>query len=231
MKIPSLLLLLLALTVSCDRAQMGVLGAPVTTSGREKLSCGIRSHWGVFHKGQLLGVMTPFKGPWSSIENYNYQNLGPHFQIGPRDKSTSSGQFFFYQGSDGLSFQFSFGKEDALNSPTQVSLFLNVKHNKLQDSVLVSDEPNEFIVVDKSPDTVFYQGLFNYHVTIDGAVLGPLLEASTEILGRVIASSNLEVMLFEGAQGEPVRLKRSGESQDFTFTIKLVDVDPCKITP
>lgn len=96
----------------------------------------------------FLGGILPFIGPVGAVDNYAYGQgtdpKGPAFQYGC-NLAPKQSTFFFYDGSDGLSFFTANGRYDqGLNV---VAYDYEIINNAFDMSVLVSDEPGELAKV------------------------------------------------------------------------------------
>ena len=96
----------------------------------------------------FLGSIIPFLGPVNAVENYAYGQgtdpKGPSFQYGC-DLGPKQSTFFFYDGSDGLSFFTANGRFD--QDRNVINYDYEVVNNSADMTVLVSDEPSELAKV------------------------------------------------------------------------------------
>ena len=127
---------------------------------------------------KILTVATPFQGPLSAVENYNYQYWAPHIQYGPRGDFYSS-TVFFYQGSDGLYLFVLLDRDGGGGLANWIEMNLEIKGNGFADDIVLTDDPKRWWrespvdrTVSRSAHT--YVGNFMNWFRADGAVIGPL---------------------------------------------------------
>lgn len=96
----------------------------------------------VSQDGTYLGTIESYSGSTTASANYNYYSSRQHLGVGPT-LSKDSGQFFFYEGSDGLSFNFIFGSVNSNTSNGKFYSDITVANNLSNAAVLVSDDAGE----------------------------------------------------------------------------------------
>ena len=130
------------LSLSCSKARMSAEGAkspPV-----RKLECGPKPYITAWSGDQLLGLVIPFsKSNESSVENYDYRDYSAHPKLGPQGKEKTLSVYFF-QGNDGLTFNFFLDKE--LGAPFQSNVIMAVTVRKNQHHEERSEEHTSELV-------------------------------------------------------------------------------------
>ncbi|WDP91699.1 MAG: PEP-CTERM sorting domain-containing protein [Desulfobacter sp.] len=121
--------------------------------------------------GTLLGSIASYSGSLSTIDNYDYYNAANRIQNGPAQTEYRRGHLFFYDGSDGLSFNMIFGHVVATGGTSSVDLDIAVTGSSTDPSVLVSDDPNEL----QETGSNFFEARFYYNQAYgDGGAIGAL---------------------------------------------------------
>lgn len=125
----------------------------------------------VYQGGSYLGQVSSYQGALSAEANYGYSGATNHLTTGP-SLSSGDGHIFFYQGSDGLSFNAILGSGGSRQVKSKVHWDITVSDNQANAQALVKDDNNEFT----EDATDFFDANWNYnHKLGDGGVIGPLL--------------------------------------------------------
>lgn len=214
--------LIIMLMTACDSARMEMKNPPQTSPPDKKLECGLKSYLTVWQNSQLVNIVIPFSGTETSLVNYGYRNFSAHPKVGPPGQAETL-TMFFYQGPDGLSFNLILDTDSGSVHDNRADISLTVRHNNHVDSVLFSDEAGELLAVDADPTTTFYRGRFNYKLTTDGGIIGPLQGPDFQIDVDVIKAGEINkawTSINEKSNMQTLDLHR-------TITFKFADVDPC----
>ncbi len=131
----------------------------------------------VWQDGKNLGTVHPFTGDATARKNYGYWSSSSHPISGPELKE-HIGSIFFYQGSDGLSFNVVFSVEDEdKGGAGSASWLITVQEDDKVEArdprALRADEKGELREV-KFLDDVFVGNWRWNHYNTDGGVIGPL---------------------------------------------------------
>ena len=122
----------------------------------------------MFQDGSYLGAIDSYSGSGSSNENWNI-NQAP--DIGP-GQADNEGHMFFYEGSDGLSFNFLFNNGDNDDENGSARWDITVASSIDNPYVTVQDDSNEFYE-DSSTDNLFY-GAWTWSWGADGGAIAGL---------------------------------------------------------
>lgn len=144
-----------------------------------------------------LGSIVSYTGSLSSADNYNYYSASAHPVKGPNPVGFEA-KNFFYNGTDGLSYNFFANVDEAGSADNSVDVDIQVEGNSLNDSVLLSDDAVE--LEETSP--AHYEGRFRYWYNTDGGVIGPLQTASgLKVKVQFLASGDVTTARFYSANG------------------------------
>lgn len=132
---------------------------------------------GVFQGGALLGTIDPFSGPTTGVANYNYFSASAHPLVGPTP-TPGEAFFWFFDGTDGLSFNFFGGQDnsgscDMIGPPTlceMIDLDIAINGSTTNPAVLLSDDSSEL----SEPAADMFRMRGNFANNTDGGVIGLL---------------------------------------------------------
>jgi len=201
-----------------------------------KLECGFRDYLsiyqdqnqdGIYSIDELGGVLVPFSISATAEANYGYRNYSAHPMVGPQGK-VGAVSVFFTSGPDGLSFNFFLDKESGTSHDNRADIVLTVRNNQHLDQVRFSDEEGEFQAVDADPISTFYRGRFNYKLTTDGGIVGPLVGSGFEIEFETLEKGTLKEVQFSTARG-PMVLAGPVRTGALSFLIRVSSIDPCAL--
>ncbi|MGE3388183.1 MAG: hypothetical protein AB7K41_15745, partial [Bdellovibrionales bacterium] len=164
-----------------------------------------------------------YSGQLSAAENYGYRNFSAHPIQGPGGEAGAL-TVFFYQGPEGLSVNLVLDAESGSSHDNMADVAVTIKYNQHQDRVLFSDEIGELLGVDADPESTFYRGRYNYKMTTDGGILGPLTTENFEVQVEALVQGKLKKTLVHDLQKAPQDLDLS---QAVIF--KVSEVDPCQL--
>ncbi|OPX35082.1 MAG: hypothetical protein B1H12_09420 [Desulfobacteraceae bacterium 4484_190.2] len=120
--------------------------------------------------GNILGNIKSYSGNLSGAENYDWYNAKNHVHNGPTAVE-KQGQIFFYEGSDGLSFNTIFSSVGD-NTISKVEWDITIAGSTSDPSVLVTDDQCE--LTESSTDNVF-EGRWKYVQYLgDGGTIGEI---------------------------------------------------------
>lgn len=122
--------------------------------------------------GVELGIIDSFSGGLSGAHNYNYHNSTNHVVNGPT-AFNMQGQIFFYEGSDGLSFNTVLGSIGS-GPNGQVDWDITITGSTTDPTVLVSDDQRVHELRESSTNNLFYGRWDYYQRAGDGGVIGEL---------------------------------------------------------
>ena len=124
----------------------------------------------VYQSGSKLGTIDSYSGTLSAVDNYGYVSPKNNLHNGPT-LSDSSGHIFFYEGSDGLSFNTIFGSSgDATRA--SVHWDITITGSTTDPSVLIADDGHELSEVGTS--NVFDANWVYVNNLGDGGSIGAL---------------------------------------------------------
>ncbi len=171
--------------------------------------------------GQVLGTIESYNGTLSSAANYNYYSSANHLYTGP-DTTSNGGTFFFYEGSDGLTFNMIYGNGGNSTIISDVEGTLAVDGSTEDPYAVLSDDPNEFR---ETSDNVFTLDYRFYQYLGDGGVVGGLAGNNWEITLDLSYITNLSSLVAYGTFNE-LNLDLD-PSKDIVFsTISSVPLPP-----
>lgn len=177
---------------------------------------------GIVVEADLIGDLSPFSGPISGADNYNYYSASAHPVYGP---STVQGYLnaYMYEGSDGASLLFFSDKDNSGAGRGNFRAELTISNNAQQDRVIVSDDRNEMRLTGTSGGQNQYEGAFGYVRNSDGAGVGPLGDTFL-MKGRFngFASQNPRAVHFYSVNGDRFELR-----QNQRFVLKKVSRTEC----
>ena len=138
---------------------------------------------GVFQGGSQVGTITPYAGGTTGAVNYGYSSASAHPLIGP---TPTTGQAFlwFFQGSDGLSFNVFAGKDNSgtcgggLGLCEQLDLDIAINGSTTDPGVLLSDDGSELT----EPLADMFQMRGNFANNTDGGVMGAIGGSAWEVV-------------------------------------------------
>ena len=96
----------------------------------------------VSQDGNILGTIESYSGTETAVENYNFYSSARHVIHGPTPNATEA-QIFFYEGSDGLSFNIGLSKGGTIYDSGKVRWDITVAGSTTDPVVLVSDDYGE----------------------------------------------------------------------------------------
>lgn len=181
----------------------------------------------VFQGGVFLGTITPYSGPLSGADNYNFWSASGHPIYGPTPMA-QEGQIFFYNGSDGLNFTAIFDKDDSGTSPSRVRWDITVVGSTTDPVVRLSDEYNQLGrgELHEAENDLFW-GRWGYSNNTDGGVIGELGGFEWIITIDPLLYSNLETLRIYDASGSFIVLNLdTGEAGDITLRAAIPNPEP-----
>lgn len=192
--------------------------------------------------GEKLGEVSAYNGDISTDANYNYYSASAHPINGPQP-SGYAGNVFFYNGSDGLSFNFFFNVDNGGSKDNTVKWEISTKGNSNQDAIMVADDPNGNELTDMSPldDWKRYLGDWRYWSNTDGGAIGPFVGYQYEIKVKMIDRGDVANIKFysqkttvnnggvTGVFDDDIEIIGAdmGEDAPDTFFIRYADVEIC----
>lgn len=137
---------------------------------------------GVEDEDGELGEILPYSGDKTAKDNYNYDDASAHPINGPAPLPFET-HVFFYEGTDGLSFNFYFNIDEGGTASNDIVWKITTSGNNKNDSVIFSDEFRngvpELKKIDPENETqqgqTVYKGDFHYGYNTDGGVIGPFV--------------------------------------------------------
>ncbi len=118
----------------------------------------------------FLGEIVAYQGTESGFENYHYQSASAHLHHGPA-LSVGNIKVFMYQGSDGLSLFYVFGRPGV--GANSILWAITTTGNDEKDKVILSDDPGELKQTSSFSGTNVYDAHHTYDYHTDGGVIGP----------------------------------------------------------
>ncbi len=187
----------------------------------------------VFQGGIFLGTIESYTSadpysPITSVENYNYNPNRVNVINGP-SKTEKQGQFFFFEGSDGLSFNNVFGGIGD-NTTSWVDLDILVEGSTLDPSVLFSDDPYPPVELQEVDNSNSFEARFVYWQSYgDGGVIGAI-DGDWTITVDPLRYENLNTLVAFGSYGTEIALTLD-LTEDIVFTTSAHNVpEPATIT-
>ncbi len=145
--------------------------------------------------GAILGTIESYSGSLTGTANYNYYRSSNHVINGPTAE-TWQGQIFFYEGSDGLSFNTVFGSTGS-GPLGYVNWDITIAGSTTDPSVLVSDDRGE--LRESSTNNIF-NGRWHYYQHVgDGGVIGELSGNAWSITINQLLYTNVTSLKAYGA--------------------------------
>jgi hypothetical protein len=174
---------------------------------------------------KYLGSFAVYKGTQSAAENYNYYSASAHPLVGPTPSGFKT-TVFFYEGPDGLAFNF-FSNVDAGGSTDNIVEW-NIKTigNDAKDDVILSDDNIELSKVSSTSDEVNYEGRFHYYSNTDGGVIGPFHGDGFQIAVQVLNIGDVIDAGFYSSTGEVLALG-DGPEKVSSFIVKFEPFEDC----
>ena len=163
--------------------------------------------------GTILGNIESYSGSLTGSDNYYYYNASNHVVNGPTALN-KQGQIFFYEGSDGLSFNTIFSSVGGSQS-SSVNWDITIAGSTTNPSVLASDDPTE--LTESGTDNIF-NGRWNYIQQYgDGGVIGELGGNMWSVTVDQLSYSNINSLMAYGTTNS-ISLALD-TTQDITFTV------------
>ncbi len=176
----------------------------------------------VFQGGVFLGTITPYSGPLSGADNYNFWSASGHPIYGPTPMA-QEGQIFFYNGADGLNFTAIFDKDNSNTGASYVRWDITVLGSTIDPVVRLSDDNKELRQVG---DNLFW-GRWGYGKNTDGGVIGELGGFEWIITIDPLLYSNLKTLHIFDASGSFISLNLdTGEAGDITLRATIPNPEP-----
>ncbi len=188
-----------------------------------ELICTKKSYTVTQINGDKLTDVMSYKGGTSTAMNYNYYSWSAHPIMGPAPNDYE-GNFFLYEGSDGMALNFFFNIDAGGSSHNKVQLDVEVKNNTLTDSVILSDDALEVQKVDTASPVSLYKAAMEYWYNTDGAVIGPFDGDDLEIKVRVHNIGDTKTLAFHAEDGRHLALKQQSNTLYSEFLIKYEEL-------
>lgn len=185
-----------------------------------------------------LGDIVTYSGNISAVENYHYENASAHPINGPVPVGNEL-HSFFYDGADGLTFNF-YGNVDlgpnavVPDVKSQFSIKILTSKNNHEDGVLFVDDPLEGQGTDQTEmlngrpvgENNEYSGAFHYGNHTDGGIIGPFNGEDFEIHVEVLDTFQIDTARFYSADGTSFNL---GSNQSaYSYIIKFNEFETCQ---
>lgn len=178
----------------------------------------------VFQGGVFLGTVTPYSGPLSGADNYNFWSYSGHPIYGPTQVA-QEGQIFFYNGSDGLNFTAIFAKDNSDTSSSRVSWNITVSGSTTDPVVRLSDDYHGELR--EVGDNFFLGRWIYYSKNTDGGVIGELGGFEWIITIDPLLYSSLETLRIYDASGAFIALNLdTGEAGDIVLRAAIPNPEP-----
>lgn len=187
----------------------------------------------------FLGDVVTYAGPLTSVKNYNYFSASAHPIYGPKPMGYSS-NFFFYQGEDGLTFNFFFNIDGSGSKDNSVKFEIFTSGNAGKDSVLFMDDPNHKADIitrtllkssedsDVASSRVHYAGQMRYFSNTDGAVIGPFEGEEFKIrFVPINLGDSTQEASFYSANGASHSLKAKEGKMVYSYVIAYKNYEYC----
>lgn len=171
--------------------------------------------------GTYLGTIDSYTGSISAAANYDYHHAMNHVINGP-DPVNKQGQFFFYEGSDGLSFNMIFGSIGSGNNG-YVNLDITVEGSTTTGDdlkVLVSDDGGE--LYETSTDGEFEARLGYIQSYGDGGVIGEIGGDAWSITVDPDLYTNVTTLIAYSGDDTGISLSMVDLDQDIVFSANPV---------
>lgn len=189
---------------------------------------------------EKLGEVSAYVGDISTDANYNYYSASAHPINGPTP-SGYAGNVFFYNGSDGLSFNFFFNVDGGGSADNTVKWEISTRGNSNQDFVMVADDPNaNELNLLPNPNAGFdksYLGDWRYWSNTDGGAIGPFSGDQYEIKVKMLDRGDVANIKFysqlstaNGAIDDDIEIlgQDMGNDAPDTFFVRYADVEICE---
>jgi len=162
--------------------------------------------------GAILGIIEPYSGILTGAANYKYYNSSNHVINGPTAVARE-GQIFFYEGSDGLSFNTVFASTGS-GPLGYVNWDITITGSTTDPSVRVADDRRELI--ESSTNNIF-NGRWHYYQPIgDGGVIGELGGNTWSItISQLLYANVTSLKAYGSTNAVPINLDLS---QDIVLT-------------
>lgn len=190
------------------------------------VSCTTERYIGFYRDGVELSKVTPYSGELTSTQNFDYRSASVHPIIGPTPKKNET-HLFLYRGSDGLTLNL-YHHVDNGKSPWYYSYWeMEVLNNHLLDSVIFSDESNEFKVqgIDGTTEKTYYRGRFRYKDNTDGAIVGPLETENFTVNFSITKDTGMKKVIFFSGNGSSHQVEVSGALEN--LSLKNIEREIC----
>jgi hypothetical protein len=126
----------------------------------------------VLRDKNFLGEIVAYQGGETMAANYHYQGANAHLHHGPA-LNVGAIKVFMYQGSDGLSLFYVFGRPGV--GANKIRWAITTTGNEEKDKVILSDDAGELRPTSSLPGTNAYDANHNYNGHTDGGVIGPFV--------------------------------------------------------
>jgi len=167
--------------------------------------------------GLYLGSIDPYSGSETGADNYDYYDLESHIITGP-DPVANGGLFFFYEGSDGLSFNMNFGRTGSGSGPDPSGEFnavITLDGSTTDASTLVADEGHELSEIGVD----VFETTFTYVLGIgDGGVIGEIAGSDWELTIDASSMQDISSLAAYSADGSSIGFAID-TSQDIVFSV------------
>ncbi|MEE2959587.1 MAG: hypothetical protein VYA34_02500, partial [Myxococcota bacterium] len=166
-----------------------------------------------------LGEITSYIGEESSDNNYNYYSSSAHPEIGPEPIGFET-NVFFYEGADGLSFNFFSNLDAGGSTNSKVNWDIQTFGNANADKVILSDDPGELKRTVQNNTGHKYQARFHYWNNTDGGIIGPFNGTDYQIWINVLDSGDNTNAAFYSAHGTSFVLMSETLGTSFAIAFK-----------
>ncbi|MCB0341445.1 MAG: hypothetical protein H6626_13820 [Pseudobdellovibrionaceae bacterium] len=181
---------------------------------------------GSIENEKFLGSIVPYQGDKSAAENYNYYSASAHPYIGPKPDEFSS-HVFFYEGSDGLTFNFYFNIDEGGSPDNIVNWDMETIGNSKKDDVLLSDDANELKRSAETQEGHQYEGRFHYWDNTDGGIIGPFEGEDFYIKVNVLETGDIQDATFY-SEGDRKFSLNNANNKVSSFIIGFLGYKKCK---
>ena len=138
--------------------------------------------------------------------NYNYYSWSSHTIVGAQPKEFE-GNFYIYEGSDGVSFNFIYNVDAGGSPDNKVRMDVIVTGNDGVDRVLISDDSAEVKRSTASNGETTYQAKLHYWSNTDGGSIGPFVNNNFKARVKIYYVGDNKEVVFHSADGGIVPLE------------------------
>lgn len=162
---------------------------------------------GVISSENYLGSFVSYTGSDTAATNYGYYSDSAHPIVGPAPGPYNV-NVFFYEGNDGLTFNFFFNIDKGGSPDNEVQWDIYTRGNDYKDRVKLSDDPNDTFYLDGiEGENQKYIGRWHYWKNTDGGVIGPFDGEDFFIRVKSVGTGDLTGANFYSADGTSLSLQ------------------------